>query len=529
MDPRDSRGGKGPPPVSDEGFPTMSNSLPCNGAEIPFGTIRIEADGRLLPDREAARILALQDGGGAPIASEGEMAPLVGALTQAAQAVREGACSWSSLVPMPDGLLLEVLVHGDPVQAGGPVYAVVQDVARRRQREEHVNRAQRVEALSELSGELAHEFNNVGTAILGLTDLLVLDAKDTPSRVLLGQVQTAARRGLNLAGQLLTFGRRHMHREESCDPSDVFQSVVELVRQTFPRSIEIGVDLRADPCQIESDPEQLRQAFVNLALNARDALADTPGVIVFRSSLVQMDEDHLQHFPGTAPGRYLLFEVGDTGRGIPKEIQPRIFRPFFTTREDSRSGLGLATTYGIIRSHGGQISFVSEAGVGTRFMVLLPYSPARPHEPASPAPAAHPRVPAPDTALLDRSANELVLFADDEESIRLFAGAALRRRGYRALTARNGQEAVDLVRTHGSEIKMVFLDLTMPVMGGHEAFEKMREMQPDLRVVIMSGYGADERSVSLLEQGALAFLAKPFDVHELLSMVEMALHDRPGA
>jgi len=509
----------------------MSNSLSCNGAEIPFGTIRIEADGRLLPDREAARILGLQGEGSEPISSDGDMATLVEALTGAAGAIREGACSWSSLVSMPDGLLLEVLVHGDPVHTGGLVYAVVQDVARRRQREEHANRAQRVEALSELSGELAHEFNNVGTAILGLTDLLVLDAKDTPSRVLLGQVQSAARRGLNLAGQLLTFGRRHMRREESCDPSEVFQGVVELVRQTFPRSIEIGVDLQADPCQIESDPQQLRQAFVNLALNARDALADTPGVIVFRSSLVQMDEDHLQHFPGTAPGRYLLFEVGDTGRGIPKEVQPRIFRPFFTTREDSRSGLGLATTYGIIRSHGGQISFVSEAGVGTRFMILLPYSPARPHELPSPSPAsaAAPRIPAHDTELLDRSANELVLFADDEESIRLFAGAALRRRGYRALTARNGQEAVDLVRTHGSEIKMVFLDLTMPVMGGQEAFEKMREMQPDLRVVIMSGYGADERSLNLLEQGALAFLSKPFDVHELLSMVEMALHSPPGA
>jgi len=130
----------------------MSNSLSCNGAEIPFGTIRIEADGRLLPDREAARILGLQGEGSEPISSDGDMATLVEALTGAAGAIREGACSWSSLVSMPDGLLLEVLVHGDPVHTGGPVYAVVQDVARRRQREEHANRAQRVEALSELSG-----------------------------------------------------------------------------------------------------------------------------------------------------------------------------------------------------------------------------------------------------------------------------------------------------------------------------------------------------------------------------------------
>lgn len=500
----------------------MSNSTPFTGSEIPFGTIRIEADGQLLPDREAARILELKEGAGRPLPQDGELAILAEALTLAARTVREGADSWSSLVSMPDGVLLEVLVHGDPVQAEGPVYAVLQDVARRRQREEHTNRAQRVEALSELSGELAHEFNNVGTAILGLTDLLVLDAKDTPSRVLLGQVQSAARRGLNLAGQLLTFGRRHVRREESCDPSEVFQGVVELVRQTFPRNIEIGVDLQADPCQIESDPEQLRQAFVNLALNARDALADNPGVIVFRSSLVEMNDDHRQHFPGAAPGRYLLFEVGDTGRGIPKEIQARIFRPFFTTREDSRSGLGLATTYGIIRSHGGQVSFVSEEGLGTRFMVLLPFTPATPREPALPAhepPGAQP----PETSLLDRSANELVLFADDEEAIRLFAGAALRRRGYRALTARNGQEAVELLKTHGREIKMVFLDLTMPVMGGQEAFEKMRELNPDLRVVVMSGYGADERSANMLEHGAVAFLSKPFDVNGLLSLVDFAL------
>ena len=500
----------------------MSNLTPSSGAEIPFGTIRIEPDGRLVPDPRALQILEIPGDSAAPLTGEGPLAPLVEALRQGAAGLKEGLPSWSGRVCLPDGVLLEVLVHGDPVDQGGPFYALVQDVTRRKQREEHAHGSQRLEALSELSGGLAHEFNNISTAILGLTDLLVLDARDTPSRVLLGQIQIVARRGINLTNQLLTFGRRQQRREESCDPSEVFASVVDLARQTFPRNIEIGADLQAGPCLVESDPDQLRQAFLNLALNARDALEDTPGVIVFRSSLLEMDENHRQHFPNAAPGRYLLYEVGDTGRGISAEMQDRIFQPFFTTREESRTGLGLATTYGIVRSHGGHVNFVTEPGVATRFMVLLPYQTAAP---AVEAPAPSPAVSPPEQAAVPQepTPNELIMFMDDEEAIRLFAGAALRRQGYRALTARNGQEAVDLLRTHRGEVKMVFLDLTMPIMGGQEAFEKMREIQEDLRVVIISGYGPDERIARLLDQGAVAFLSKPFDVYELLAALESAL------
>jgi len=300
--------------------------------------------------------------------------------------------------------------------------------------------------------------------------------------------------------------------------------VVDLVRQSFPHNIEIGVDVQVGPCLLEADPEQLRQAFLNLALNARDALGEMPGAIVFSCTRVEMDDQHRQHFPRAAEGTYLLFEVGDTGHGIPKEMQARLFQPFFTTRAGSRTGLGLPTAYGIVTSYGGHMTFVSEPGVGTRFLVLLPYA-------ASETPGETPRSSPPSQAEppSQPTHNELVLFVDDEESIRLFAGAALRRRGYRALTARHGQEAVDLLRAHRGEIRMVFLDLTMPVMGGHEAFEKMREIQPDLPIVVISGYGVDSRVTHLMDQGAVAFMAKPFNVQELLAMVELALRSAPAA
>ncbi len=498
----------------------MSSAPSFAGAGITFGTIRIESGGHLVADPEAARILGHKEETGSWLVDDGELAPLVTALQEGSAVLRAGHRYWSTLVALSYGVVLEILMHRDPLEEPGVLYALIRDVARQRQQEEQANRAQRLEALSHLSGELAHEFNNAGTAILGLTDLLLLDARDTPSRVLLGQVQAAARRGLTLADHLLTFGRRRTRPEGSCDPSQVFQKVIDLVRQTFPRNIEIGVDLQAGPCTMASDPEQLRQAFVNLALNARDALGETPGVIVFRSSVVEMDDQYLQHFPGAASGRYLLYEVGDTGRGIPKELQSRLFQPFFTTHGETRSGLGLPTAYGIVTSHGGHITFVSEPGVGTRFMVLLPCDPSQaPEQPAT----AEPVAPRPEHTST-QAENELVLFVDDEESIRLFAGAALRRRGYRAITARHGQEAVELLRAHKGEVKMVFLDLTMPVMGGHEAFEKMREIQPDLRVIVISGYSPDERVTHLLDQGAVAFLAKPFDVQELLAAVETTLH-----
>lgn len=486
-----------------------------------FGTVRIEADGRLVLDVEARRLLD-PSGGEGSLEAGGLLASLAEALQEGARAVREGAPCWTSQVSLADDRVLEVLVHRDPQSAEAPLYGLLQDVTRRLRREGHSQRLQRLEALSDLSGGLAHEFNNIVTAILGLTDLLSLDARDTPSRVLLGQIQSAARRGVGLTHQLLTFSRRQPRQDEICDPSEVFAAVLELARQTFPRSVEIVEDLKAGPCTMECDASQLRHAFLNLALNARDALPDGQGVVVFRSSILEMDPEHEDLFPDAGPGRYLLYEVGDTGRGIPPEVQAHLFQPFFTTQDASRTGLGLATTYGVVRSHGGHVTFVTEPGVGTRFLVLLPYSPT----PAAAAPAPHaerPAHPSAPSAAEEEPDRDLILFVDDEEAIRLFAGAALRRRGYRALTARNGIEALELLQAHTGEIKLVLLDLTMPMMGGAETFEKIQELDMDVRVVVMSGYGPDERTERMLSRGALAFLPKPFDVHELLVSVESAL------
>ncbi len=496
----------------------MSSAPSHTGAEATLGTVRVEPDGPLVADRSAARLLGHEEETGDWMTEDPDLVPLVAALQEGAEVLRAGADSWDAQVTLPDEVILEVLMHRDPLGESQRLYALVRDVTRQQQQTEQAHRAQRLEALSHLAGELAHEFNNASTAILGLTDLLLLDARDTPSRVLLGQVQAAARRGQSLTDQLLTFGRRHARRESSCDPTRVFQGVIDLVRQSFPHNIEIGVDLQAGPCLLEADPEQLGQAFLNLALNARDALGETPGVIVFSSTRVEMDDQQRQHFPEAAAGTYLLFEIGDTGHGIPKETQARLFQPFFTTRAGSRTGLGLPTAYGIVTSYGGHMTFVSEPGVGTRFLVLLPYAPSEAAGVPAQAPPPSQAEPSPSP-----THDELVLFVDDEESIRLFAGAALRRRGYRALTARHGQEAVDLLRAHRGEIRMVFLDLTMPIMGGHEAFERMREIQPDLPIVVISGYGVDSRVTHLMDQGAVAFMAKPFNVQELLTMVETAL------
>lgn len=491
----------------------MSSPSMPPAPEVAFGAIRLHPDGPMVPDAEAARILGFPEGAGQPLPELGDLGDL---LKVGAEHIRAGAPCFNGCIPFGEGTLLELLLHGDPDANSGLVYALVLDVTRRRQREEHIHRVQRLEALSDLAGGLAHEFNNVVTAILGLTDLLVLDARDTPSKVLLGQIQTAARRGIGLTGQLLTFSRQQPRHEDFCDPSVVFASVVDLVRQTFPRSIEVVADLHAGPCSMASDASQLRHAFLNLALNARDALQDNQGVVLFRSSLVEMDEEQREFFPEAEPGRYLLYEVGDTGRGIPPSVQQHLFQPFFTTQEATRTGLGLATTYGIVRGHGGQVTFVTEPGVGTRFLVLLPFSPVAEQAPPRRAQAL-PRTER------EKTGNPLILFVDDEEAIRLFAGAALRRKGYRVVAARNGVEAVELMASHRGEVELVLLDLTMPQMAGPEAFEKLRELQPDLRVVVMSGYGPDERSERLLAHGALAFLPKPFDVHELLEAVESAL------
>lgn len=466
--------------------------------ETPLGTVRVEAGGGIRPDAEAQRLL------GQPIAEE-----IRAALLAAAQRVRDSGRGLATEIGD-----LDVLVHPG---LEGAVWAVLQDASRRRVREEHALRAHRIEGLSSLSGDLAHEFNNVLTAILGLSDLLVLDARDTPSRVLLGQIQSAARRGIGLTNQLLTFSRRQPRREDPCDPSDIVRNVIDLVKQTFPRSIQVRAELAAEGCSLQCDVGQLRNAFLNLALNARDAMAGGEGTLTFRSSLIELEAGRREEFSDAPAGSYLLFEVEDTGRGIPPEVRRNMFQPFFTTQEHSRGGLGLATTYGIVRSHGGYIDFDTVPGRGTNFKVLLPFAKAvAPEEPVAAGPiAAEGDAAAPATGV--------VLFVDDEEAIRLFAGAALRRHGYRPLTARNGLEALELLQAHGAEVDLVLLDLTMPVMGGPETFEKLRELRPDIRVVVMSGYGSDERTDRLLSHGALAFLPKPFDVGELLAAVRAAL------
>lgn len=474
----------------------MNSRHDARPVETVLGTVRIDSDGRMTPDAEATRML----GGTLPAA-----------LRRAADRVRDSGRGLS--LTLAD---LDVLVHSAP---DGAVHAVLQDASRRRQREENAMRAHRLEGLSSLSGDLAHEFNNVLTAILGLSDLLVLDARDTPSRVLLGQIQSAARRGIGLTNQLLTFSHRQPRREEMVDPNEVFQGVIELVRQTFPRNLHLQTEIRGQDAALEADPGQLRNAFLNLALNARDAMAGQEGILTLRSSVVQVDETTRERFPEPPPGRYLLFEVGDTGPGISPEVRRNMFQPFFTTHEATRGGLGLATTYGIVRSHGGYIGFETEEGRGTVFYILLPFSEAA-------AATAAPEKAAP--AAVETPGTGVVLFVDDEEAIRLFAGAALRRHGFRPLTARNGVEAVELLKAHRHEVDLILLDLTMPVMGGPETFEKLREVRPDVRVVVMSGYGSDERSDRLLSHGALAFLPKPFDVNELLAAVRSALATAPA-
>lgn len=471
----------------------MNSRHDATPVETTLGTVRVDADGQMTPDAEALRML------GGTVPEE---------LRSAADRVREGGKGLALAIGH-----LDVLVHAG---AEGAAYAVLQDASRRRKSEEHAMRAHRLEGLSSLSGELAHEFNNVLTAILGISDLLVLDARDTPSRVLLGQIQSAARRGIGLTNQLLTFSRRQPRREEPSDPTDVFRGVIDLVRQTFPRSLEVRTDLRVEGCSLDCDAGQLRNAFLNLALNARDAMAGRDGVLTFRSSVVDLDDGaREQRFAEARPGRYLLFEVEDTGPGIPPEVRRHMFQPFFTTQESSRGGLGLATSYGIVRSHGGYIGFETEPDRGTVFHVLLPFAEA--------TVAAAPRPAPPPPAAPHAPGTGVVLFVDDEEAIRLFAGAALRRHGYRPLTARNGVEAVELLQAHRHEVDLILLDLTMPVMGGPETFEKLREVRPDARIIVMSGYGADERSDRLLSHGALAFLPKPFDVNELLGAVRSAL------
>jgi PAS domain S-box-containing protein len=417
--------------------------------------------------------------------------------------------SWRTLESVVSNLLDNPAVAGIVINS--------RDVTERRTLESQFRQAQRLEAVGRLAGGVAHDFNNVLTAIAGYSDLLLedLDARD-PKRQDVEEIRAAAQRAATLTRQLLAFSRKQVLQSRVLDLNAVVQALEKMLQRLIGEDVELVFSPGADLRPVRADPGQIEQVILNLAVNARDAMP-RGGKLTIETANVELDATYVRDHHGAVPGRYVLLAVSDTGVGMEPETRSHIFEPFFTTKEPGKgTGLGLATVYGIVKQSGGYVWVYSEPGRGATFKIYLPWVDEQ-------VPTQH-QVAA--VSLVGGS--ETVLLAEDDPSVRDVVGEVLTQKGYRVLRAPDGQTALDLARGHLGEIQLLVTDMVMPGMAGRELAEAVAARRPGIRVLYMSGY-TDDAVVrhGVLEQG-MPYIQKPFSAAGLAAKVREILDRAPA-
>lgn len=427
----------------------------------------------------------------------------------------------------PDRSPIHVTASARPLSSGqerlGAV-VVLHDVTAMRmaqeqllQADERLRQVQKMEAIGQLAGGIAHDFNNVLTAITSYGEL-ALEAVPEGSPVAsdVGEILSAAERARLLTRQLLTFSRRQAFELRPVDLNETVHAARSLLSRLVPANIELIIQTSSEPLVVESDPVRFEQVIINLAVNARDAIA-ADGTISIETALAELDADAAAQIPELSPGRYAVLAVTDTGSGMDAETRRRIFEPFFTTKAPGEgTGLGLSTVYGIARQGGGAVVVYSEPGMGSTFRVYFPASDATPEERA--------RSPVQSDVFGD----ETVLVVDDEAQVRNILRRMLETRGFTVLEAQNGQEALAIAEQYEGQIHLVISDLVMPVMGGRGLVAALRQRLPHLPVVYMSGYTAGAIGRQGSPDARTLFVEKPFTTAILMRNVAAALRTSDG-
>ena len=422
-------------------------------------------------------------------------------------------------VPNPDGTYTDWWTFKFPFRdAAGKRYVggIGIDVTERNLMEERLRQAQKMESIGLLAGGIAHDFNNLLAGILGFASLL-RDEVPAESVQKVDFILGGAEKAADLTRQLLAYAGKGRFVVEAVDIARVVREMTDLVRGSISKKIAIDLSLDRDVPAVQADQGQIQQVVMNLLLNAAEAVGENQaGTVFVRVSAAEITPSNApidavsgEGLPG---GSYVCVEIRDTGCGMEGETLAKIFDPFFTTKFMGR-GLGLAAVAGVVKTHGGGIEVESALGEGTAFRVFLP---------AARESGAH--AGRPDAAGVRGAGTVLVV--DDEKTVREFARAALEKFGYRVLTAPNGLEAVRLFEREPRAVDAVLLDLRMPVLGGEDAIEALRAARPDLKVVLMSGYGEMEAARMFDGKGIAAFLQKPFTASRLAEQVKTVLREQ---
>jgi PAS domain S-box-containing protein len=406
----------------------------------------------------------------------------------------------------------------DERAAVAAVVAVGRDVTDRKELEEQLRHSQKMQAIGQLAGGVAHDFNNILQAVLGnLAFARETLAVDHPAIAELARAEHGAERAARLTRQLLAFSRQDVLRRRLLDPNLLVTEFLRMLRPAIGEAVHIEFAPGADVGPVEGDPAALEQVLMNLCLNARDAVGPD-GHIRVRTEEQAVNGPRPDVPAELPPGRWVVLTVTDDGAGMDPRVLPRVFEPFFTTKERGRgTGLGLSTVYGIVRQHGGEVAVESAPGAGTTFRVFLPRADGA-------VPEAEP--PAAQAAADRRGRGETLLLAEDDESVRLLARRALQRAGYVVVSATNGREAVELAAEHREALRLAVLDVVMPELGGREAAERIRQCCPGLPILFTSGHDPDSpalRGWAAPAAAAEGFLAKPYPLPTLLDEVRAAL------
>ncbi|MBU2499827.1 response regulator [bacterium] len=407
---------------------------------------------------------------------------------------------------------VEVLLTAVPYGNRTMLHTVWRDITGRKQLEDELRQAQKLEAVAKLAGGIAHDFNNLLMAISGNAELLQVDCEaGTENAEIIAEILHASERAAALIEQLLAYSRKQILQPRVLDLAGVFKGLNQMLGRLLGEDVAIILHLGAERLPVLVDPSQMEQVVMNLATNARDAMPDG-GTLVFTTGRLEVrDEDP---HPLLGPGRYAVLGVQDTGTGIPPENLRRIFDPFFTTKEMGRgTGLGLSTVYGIIKQSGGEVTVESRQGEGTEFKIFLPL-----HE-SEEGPAPEPDAAPP----ADLQGRETILLVEDEPTLLRLVEKVLVGKGYTVHTAANGRAALEAVEQEGLEFDLLVTDVIMPELGGPELAACLTALRPGLQVLYISGYTDSVLLQRGLVAGEVDFVAKPFGPKEFLSKVREIL------
>src|SRR5688572_10480433 len=392
--------------------------------------------------------------------------------------------------------------------------ATLRDVTERTRLAEQLRHAQKLEAVGQLAGGVAHDFNNILTVVLASAEIVLeeIDEKH-PSRRSIVDIQQAGRRAAALTRQLLTFARRHIHAPKVLDLNDAVTSIFKMLERLIGEHVQIMLNLDPTPPHVLVDPDQMSQVLTNLVVNARDAMP-RGGAITIRTSSTLLD-DAAAVFWGLAAGRYVVLSVRDTGEGMTRDVKDRAFEPFYTTKKERGTGLGLSMVHGIVTQSGGQIKVDSEPGVGTTFTMLLPVA-VGPLERSRQARAS-----------LDALAgSERILLVEDEASVRSVASEILTTSGYAVTSVDSSQAALDLWLTPSKPFDLVLTDVVMPGMTGWALGEQIHSHAPTQKIIYMSGYSHEVLAQHGAATSSFTLLQKPFTKLDLLRTVRHTLDRR---